>query len=180
MRRRKVGEITIDNEIRKYLHVRKSVQKAMRMAILSLKGKKTDSASSTLAKDDEAAAFVALLKEADAATIAVLESVLCLISGSRKTRSSSRWPFISKIMLKNRAASEEEKMDVNEFAEQDIALASLISHRTSKVHDLMQVQQLQNGLKNLDVKIRDLEEGLEGLLRRLIKSRVSLLNILDH
>lgn len=181
LRRRKVGESAIHDGIQNYLRLRKSVQKTMRKAILSLKGRKDDSKSPVLAKDDEAEAFVALLKEAEAATVAVFESVFCLISGSRQARSSSGWSFISKVMLKKRVATEEEeKVEENVFAKQDIALASPIGHKTGKVHDLVRVQQLQDGLKDLNLEIQDLEEGLQRLHRRLIKSRVSLLNITSH
>ncbi|OWM80476.1 uncharacterized protein LOC116197639 [Punica granatum] len=178
MCRRKAGESMLDIEIQKYLSVRKSVRKAMKKATSSLKARKDDSASSALIKEDEAAAFVTLLKEIKVATTAVFESVFCLLSGARQPRSSIAWSFISKVTLKRRAASTE--VDLNGFAKQDMALESLIRHKTGKVHDLTQVQQLQDGLKNLDLDIHDLEEGLESLHRRLIKSRVSLLNIINH
>lgn len=79
-----------------------------------------------------------------------------------------------------RVSSEAEKTDLNVFAKQDMALVSLISCRTSKIYDLMQVEQLQNSLQDLETDIQDLEEGLESVYRRLIKSRVSLLNILSN
>ncbi|OWM80483.1 uncharacterized protein LOC116197077 [Punica granatum] len=180
MRRRKGAGQVQDTEVQKYLSTRKSVQKAMKKAILRLKSAKNDSASSLLRKDDEAVAFISLLREVEAATTSVFESVFCLISGTRQTRSSSIWSLVSKMMLKKITTSEEGKMDLNEFTKQDMALESLLSHRTSKVQDLMQVEQLSVGLKNLDLDIQDLEEGLESLYRRLIKSRVSLLNILNQ
>ncbi|OWM80487.1 hypothetical protein CDL15_Pgr019767 [Punica granatum] len=61
-----------------------------------------------------------------------------------------------------------------------IALGSLIDYKMRKVYNVTQSEEMQNGLKNLEVDIQDLEEGLESLYRRLIKSRVHLLNILNH
>ncbi|OWM80486.1 uncharacterized protein LOC116195268 [Punica granatum] len=180
MRRRKGARQVHDTEIRKYLSTRKSVQKAMKKAILNLRSTKDDSASSLLGKDDEAAAIISLLREVEAATVAIFGSVFCLISGSRQPRSSSSWSLISKVMLKRRTICEEGKVDLNEFAKQDMALESVISHKLTKVHDAMQVEQLLDGLKNIDLDIQDLEEGLESLYRRLIKNRVSLLNILNQ
>lgn len=179
MRRRKGGENAHANEIRKYLSLRKSIKKEMKRAVSSLRSRK-DESSSIPVNNDEAAAFASLLMEVEAASSDVLRLVLCLISGSRQTSSSSSRSLISKVIPKRIVASEMEKADLNELAKQDMALESLISHRTTKVHDLIQVEQLQNNLKNLEIDIHDLEEGLESLYRRLIKSRVSLLNILSN
>ncbi|OWM80485.1 hypothetical protein CDL15_Pgr019765 [Punica granatum] len=169
MHRRKGDGQEHGTEVHKYLSTRKLAQKAIKKAILSLKSTKDDSASSLLGKDNEAAAFISLLREVEAATTSAFASVFCLIFGSRHPGSSSSWSLISKVMLKKRAASKEEKNDVNEFAKQDLVLESLISHKTSKIHDEMLVEQLLDGLKNLDLDIQDLEEGLEILYRRLIK-----------
>ncbi|OWM80484.1 hypothetical protein CDL15_Pgr019764 [Punica granatum] len=91
-----------------------------------------------------------------------------------------RMSLIPKVMLKKRGASQDEKIDVSEFSKQDTALESLISHKMRNVYDMMQLEQLQSGLNNLEVDIHDLEEVFENLQGRLIKSRVSLLNILNH
>ncbi|KAK4761346.1 hypothetical protein SAY87_006239 [Trapa incisa] len=179
MRRRKGGENALADEIRKYLSLRKSVKKAMKKAVSSLKSRKFESTSHVV--DDEAATFVSLLMEVEAASSAVLGSVTCLITSSRRRSSSCKSPsIISKLMHQRTVALEMEKADLNELAKQDIALESLVSRRTSKVHDLIQVEQLQNNLNILESDIENLEDGLESLSRRLIKSRVSLLNILSN
>lgn len=178
MRRRKGGEQVDVSEVQMYLSTRKSVQKAMKRGILSLKSKKDGSASSILGIDNEAAVFISLLREVEAATVALFESVFCFISGSRHPRTSSSWSLISKVMLKKRVVSKEEQIDQNELAKQDMALASLIGCRTRDITYPMQF--LGDNMKNLDLNIQDLEEGLEGLYRRLIKCIVSLLNILNQ
>ncbi|PKI63734.1 uncharacterized protein LOC116197873 [Punica granatum] len=176
MRRRNGSGNVLSGEVSKYLSMRKSVQKAMKKAILGLKATKDNSAASPLGEDDEATVFVSLLREVEVATVAFFESVLCFISGTRQLWSKNSRSLISKVVLKERTSSEEGKADINEFAKQAAALESLISHKTSTVHDLMQVERLQNGLKNLSLLILDLEEGLESLYRMLIETR-SLLNV---
>lgn len=60
----------------------------------------------------------------------------------------------------------DEETEVNEFAKVDAAF------RTSKSHS-------QNQLENLESCIQD-QEGLESLISQLIKTRLSLLNILNR
>lgn len=169
MRRGKGLEQVQNTSIRSYLGTRKSVQKAMKRAILSLNSKTDDSASSLLGKDGEAAVFISLLREVKAATIAVFESVFCFICGSRQPKLCSSRSLISKVMLNKRVASKEEQMDLNELAKQDMVLESLIGLRTSNIMHPMLVEQLQDGLKNLDLDIQDLEERLEGLIQAVDK-----------
>ncbi|KAK9944333.1 hypothetical protein M0R45_009906 [Rubus argutus] len=73
----------------------------------------------------------------------------------------------------------EEVAGTNEFEKVDAALCSLISHETKKDNTLP-VENVQNCLWELEMDIQDIEEGLECLFRRLIKARVSLLNIFNN
>ncbi|KAL6214127.1 hypothetical protein ACLB2K_013565 [Fragaria x ananassa] len=143
--RRRRGEESevLSSEIKKYLNSRKIVKKAIRKA-MNLKGMKT----SSLNNDQETIAIVSKLRDVEAVSFTIFESVLSFISG----------PKI--------ACDEEE---VNAFAEVDAALKSLKN-----------ADNAQNHLSNLESCIQDQEEGLESLFRQLIKTRVSLLNILDH
>lgn len=68
---------------------------------------------------------------------------------------------------------------MNEFEKVDTALCLLISHKTKKVNT-MQVEKVQNCLWKLEIDIEDIKEGLECLFRRLIKARVTLLNIFNN
>lgn len=179
LRRRKGGENVDADRVRKYLSTRKSVKKAMRKAISSWQSR-TDELSTLLHKGDEAAAFISLLMEVGAASSSVFKSVLGLVSGSSQHKPSSFSPLISKVMLMQRVAPEAEKAYLSVFSKQDMALESIIGSRTGKVYDLIQVEQLQNSPQDLETDIQDLEEGLESMYRMLIKSRVSLLNILSN
>ncbi|XP_024039378.1 uncharacterized protein LOC112098015 [Citrus clementina] len=82
--------------------------------------------------------------------------------------------MLKELILPKRIACQEDKNDVNEFGKVD---AALIDHKTIKSYNIFC---LQNQLKELESSIQYLEEGLESLSRRLIKARVSLLNILSN
>ena len=78
-------------------------------------------------------------------------------------------------MNSNRVVCEE----VDEFESGVEALRSLISLKTKK-SDISLEENARNELHKLEMCIHDLEEGIESLYRRMIKTRVSLLNILSH
>ncbi|GMN38268.1 hypothetical protein TIFTF001_007520 [Ficus carica] len=90
---------------------------------------------------------------------------------------SSCWSLVSKMMIKvNKVSCEEVINKLNEFASTDAALNLLIVKKS----DCTSEENAQIELQKLEMCIQDLEEGVESLYRRLIKTRVSLFNILNH
>ncbi|PQP92761.1 uncharacterized protein Pyn_09399 [Prunus yedoensis var. nudiflora] len=116
-----------------------------------------------------------MLKELDAVTVAVFESLLSFIAGSKSK--SSGWSLVSRLVQPKRVSCEgEETVDMNELEKVDAALNALITHdpKKSDYTTAMQVENVQIWLQDLETNIQDIE-GLECLFRRLIKARVSLL-----
>ncbi|KAL5858589.1 hypothetical protein ACOSQ3_006047 [Xanthoceras sorbifolium] len=163
LRRRRGDEIS--SEVKKYLSSRKSVKKTIKKALKGMEHK----CSSKIDEEHEA---VIILREVEAVTFTVFESLLSLISGP-KASSNSGWSLVSKLIQSKRIACEEEETSANEFAKLDAALSTL----TCKSDNIICVQ---NQLKELESSIENLEEVIECLSRHLIKSRVSLLNILNN
>ncbi|KAK0583478.1 hypothetical protein LWI29_037407 [Acer saccharum] len=163
LRRRRGDEIS--SEVKKYLTSRKTVKKTIRKALKGMENKCSS-------KTNEEHETITMLREVEASTFAVFESLLSLVSGP-KASSKSGWSLVSKLIHSKRIACEEEESDMNEFVKVDAALSTL----TSKSDNIICVQ---NQLKELESSIQDLEEGIECLSRHLIKSRVSLLNILNN
>ncbi|GMN38270.1 hypothetical protein TIFTF001_007521 [Ficus carica] len=91
---------------------------------------------------------------------------------------SSSWSLVSKLM-NSKKVSCEEVIKSNEFTSADAALNLLIGQKMKKSDSTLE-ENAQNELQILEMCIQDLEEGVEKLYRRLIKTRVSLLNILNH
>ncbi|EEF36645.1 conserved hypothetical protein [Ricinus communis] len=129
-------------------------KKAIQKAINNIKGLENKSYISSLECDNEIATFVSVLRESHP--------------------KPSSWTLVSKLMLHKRIASGEEEAVANEFSMTDAALESLMG---CTKYDNM--ENVQSQLKNLEECIQDLEEGTHSLFRRMIKARVSLLNIFN-
>lgn len=114
--RRRGGETGLISEVRKYLTSRKMVKKEIQKAMKNLKGTENRSTFSSLNKDDETFSVVSKLREVEAITLAVFESLLSFISGPKSQPSS--WSLVSKMMQSKKVACEE-ATEINEFAEVD-------------------------------------------------------------
>ncbi|KAE8706789.1 putative Eukaryotic translation initiation factor 3 subunit A [Hibiscus syriacus] len=156
------------NEVRKYLTSRKAVRKAICKALKNMKHMENK-----LSKDGETGAVISTLKQVEAVTINVLESLFFFISGPEAESKSSSWSLVSKLMHQKKVTCEEEEQKTNEIADVEATLCSLIKSGSTK-----NVENVQNELENSEMCIQDLDEGLESFFRRLIKARVSVLNIL--
>ncbi|KAK9944326.1 hypothetical protein M0R45_009899 [Rubus argutus] len=166
IRRRGDESGVLTSEIIKYLTSRKMVKRALHQAMANLEGMENRSTFSSLNKDQEINTIIGKLIEVEAVTLIVFESVLSFISGSKSKPRS--WSLVSK-MVQSKRIHGEEVAKVNEFTEVDAALKLFKSGDNA-----------HNQLNNLESCIQDQEEGLECLFRQLIKTRVSLLNILNH
>ncbi|CAI0407806.1 unnamed protein product [Linum tenue] len=153
IRRRQGG---LEGETRRYLKSRCMVKKAIQKALKGMDSKKSVSSNNI--------ETVAMLKEAESAVVEVLECLLLFIS--QTSSKSSSWSLVSKLMTNQKPVCQETSSNENEFAEVDASL------KTNKSGEEVQVH-----LKNLQPCIQDLEEGVEWLLRRVIKTRASILNI---
>ncbi|KAL5820229.1 hypothetical protein ACOSQ3_022111 [Xanthoceras sorbifolium] len=165
LRRRRGDEIS--SAVKSYLTSRKAVKKTIKKALKGMENK----CSSKISEEHET---ITMLREVEAVTFTAFESLLSLISGT-KASSKSGWSLVSKLIHSKRiACEEEEETHMNEFQELDAALSTLTSKSDNSAICV------QNQLKDLESSIQDLEEGIECLSRHLIKSRVSLLNILNN
>ncbi|KAL7257313.1 hypothetical protein ACSBR1_003588 [Camellia fascicularis] len=81
-------------------------------------------------------------------------------------------------MSRKSVASLEEETNntTNDFEKFDCVLQSLVGYKKSTSKNA----NLQNQLAKMELSIEDLKEELEYLFRRLIKTRVFLLNILNY
>ncbi|KAM6541112.1 hypothetical protein CsatB_005559 [Cannabis sativa] len=162
-------KVSLESEIKKYSASRKVVKKAIQKALKSLKGVESKDLAFNATKSSEISALVSVMREVEAVTLAALESLLSFISGPKTQSKLSGWSLVSKLVQSKRVAGDEDV--VNEFAKVD---AALLSQETNKAGQAM----LE--LKNLEMCVQDFEQMLESLFRRLIKTRVSLLNILNN
>ncbi|CAL0304245.1 unnamed protein product [Lupinus luteus] len=164
--RRKGADTGFTVEGGKYLASRKKMKKAIHNARADLKGMKFESN-----KDKEAFSVCSILKDAEAITMRSLESLL-LFRSDPKGQSNQKWSRISKLMQPAKVTCCSQESDSNEFVNVDEALRSLVSHKSSEDFD--------RHMEDLEICIQDLEVRVQQLSRQLIRTRVSLLNILSH
>nr|XP_028965035.1 uncharacterized protein LOC103454679 [Malus domestica] len=97
LRRTRGGESgALTSEANKSLSSKKIVEKAIRKALKNLKGIENRSTYSALNKDQEAIVIVSKLRDVEAVTVMVLESVLSFVSWPKSKPSS--WSLVSKTM----------------------------------------------------------------------------------
>lgn len=104
-----------------------------------------------------------LLMDAKSATLGMIGSLFFYMMGTKAHSSGS---LVAKIM-------ESKRVEETEFTKVDAALMSFMHNGDDGV-------KFDDVLKSMECSIQMVEDGLECLFRRLIKTRVVLLNILSH
>ncbi|XP_004500802.1 uncharacterized protein [Cicer arietinum] len=176
IRRKKGSEVELTSEVKKFLTSRKVVKKAISKALTNLKGNTKNCNILSTNKDHQTMVLINLLQDVEVATLSTFQTILQFISGTNTKSKSNNWISISKLIQSKRVGCSL-VIDENEFAQVDVALQSFVFSKNNKFE---QVNDLQNNLEKMELCIQDFEEGLEFLFRRLIKIRVSILNILNH
>ncbi|XP_030527298.1 uncharacterized protein LOC115738727 [Rhodamnia argentea] len=167
-RRRKRGDSSFAYEVEAYINSRKKLTKVISKYLRNLKKKGPNKGS-----PDEAT--LSILREAGEISLSVFQSLLrffALASASSKPRG---WSLVSKLLEAKRVSCDGGE-ETNEVQGLD---ATVLSLRSSK--DIInQIGDLSKRLDALELSIQEIEEDLECIFRRLVKLRVSLLNIVNH
>ncbi|KAL9684563.1 hypothetical protein QQ045_022868 [Rhodiola kirilowii] len=142
----------------KYLAGRKAVKKLIQKALRNLKGLQTT-------KNEQDSCFtVSMLREVEKVTLSALESLLSFVSGPKDQS------LVSKLMLSKSSKSE----STSEFEQIDASMQSIVKHKT------VGIDNIRADVADLSLNIEDLESGVECLYRHLIKTRVTILNIVSN
>ncbi|CAM8920650.1 unnamed protein product [Rhodiola kirilowii] len=131
--------------------VKKLIQKVLRKQITT--------------KEQDSFFVVSMLREVEQVTLSVLESLLSFVSGPKDKS------LVSKLMNVSKSTCPE---TANEFEQIDAAMQSIVKHKASGINNI------QVDIADLGSSIQDLESGIDCLHRHLIKTRVTLLNILSN
>ncbi|KAK1326224.1 hypothetical protein QJS10_CPA01g00286 [Acorus calamus] len=122
--------------------------------------------------------IVRLLNEVRALTISIFHFVLLFVGQTSPKRKMSKWSLVSRSVHRSAVACEGEQVKNSEVEVVALSLYNICYHKSSKdIIDEERFSEAQKQLEALDVSIDRLESGLERMFRRLIQTRVSLLNI---
>ncbi|KAK8987384.1 hypothetical protein V6N11_027136 [Hibiscus sabdariffa] len=125
-------------QVKKYLTSKNAAKKAILKALKSWKHKEITQTTAS----NETGSMVSILREVQAVTLGVLQSLLSFTFGAKKESQARRWSFVSKLLHTKKVSSEGERQ-INEM---ENAEASLLSLATSK-SDMMQIEKVRNELK---------------------------------
>ncbi|XVF03733.1 hypothetical protein REPUB_Repub05bG0019300 [Reevesia pubescens] len=173
--RRSWGKSGLANDVRAFMVSRKELNKMVSQCFKNLKGMDRKCKLTALHKDSEMVAVVSLLREAEEISLEVFDSLLSFLSLPKPSSKPNPWSIVSKLLHSKRASCEE--VETSEAEKLD---AELILMKSGKDIKLVQVQNVLKGLEAFQSTIKETEEELECVFRRLLKTRVSLLNILNH
>ncbi|KAL6531922.1 hypothetical protein OROMI_028285 [Orobanche minor] len=168
------------DDLSEFISSRKTTKKMIQKSLRDITSFKNKSSVLALDKDHETIAVISMLKEAESTTLELIEALLVSVSGGAKSHSSG-WCLVSRLIRSRKTSVGQDQDNISrstlEFGDLDATLSKIVSFRTSKYGSVVQIDDLQQQLRDMDGTIQVVEERLECLFKRLIKSRVSLLNM---
>ncbi|KAK4390897.1 hypothetical protein Sango_2153000 [Sesamum angolense] len=166
--RRNRGEAAMENGIKAYMTSRKKINKMVKNF------QNFDKKCTALSDEESDLKAIVTIQKTEAFGYSVLKSVLILLSGEKGRSKKRNWSFLSKF---TRTSSVDSEKDQECGAE---SLLSLELQRSGKDMNTIDVQNVLKQLKASEMAIQELEEELEAFFRSLVKTRVSLLNTINH
>lgn len=168
--RRRKGDSSIEKSIAEYNFFTKKVKKNAKKLIASLKHMDNKFGVSPLLNEDHH--VIKVLREVIVVSMSIFQSLLSFLAAPASNTKATKWLFVAKLMHKRVAC--EENSSNNELQCVDESLSTLLSDVT----DMEKMQATRERLEALENAIESLEYGLERVFRNLVKTRVSLLNVM--
>ncbi|XP_052484971.1 uncharacterized protein LOC105779550 isoform X2 [Gossypium raimondii] len=171
-RRRRSDDPIIANDAKAYLASRKKANKLINKSLRDLKINKCG-----FADVDEATC--SMLRDVEGVTFTVLKSVFSYITATMPEPKSTNWSLVSKLVHSRCVTCKGRGSETNELERVNALLCGLIGYKSKKCGDMSNENAVIE-LQRLETSIEDVEDGIECVLKLLIKTRVSILNILSH
>ncbi|BAT99920.1 hypothetical protein LR48_Vigan06g056700 [Vigna angularis] len=178
LRRRKVGDLVIQNHVSSYWSLRRNTRKQCTKYLVLLKNTEESSfgASPPLDLNQHLSAVVRVLREASLITSCIFQSLMSFLSSPiLRSKVTNKWRFVSRVMRKGRVVQ-----NVNELEKVDLALCRMLMDNPAKDFEVENIQFAHKGLEAVLVVIEGLENGLDCLFKHLINTRVSFLNLVSN
>ncbi|KAK2373219.1 hypothetical protein QL285_074270 [Trifolium repens] len=106
----------------------------------------------------------------------IFRSILSFLVGSSSKSKATKWFKVAKLMHKRTISCEENLENFNELQCVEASLRTLLR----KGSNVAKMQATQEKFEALENAIEMIENGLDSVFRRLVKTRVSLLNIITQ
>jgi hypothetical protein len=133
-------------------------------------------ASTLLHQDQEVVTVIRVLREVIVMNISIFQSILSFLVGSASKSKAAKWLKVAKLMHKRTISCEENMENFNELQCVEASLKILLSEGS----DVAKMQATHENFEALENAIEMIENGLESVFRRLVKTRVCLLNIMTQ
>ncbi|GAB4828416.1 hypothetical protein Ancab_035414 [Ancistrocladus abbreviatus] len=171
--RRSVGGMGLEN----YIVSRKKIKKMLSKCFANLKKVENTCTMSQLDKEGNPVSSVRMLRDAEVVSLLGLKSILVFVSGTKVGVGRRGWSLVAKLMQSKHASCETDS-EANEVEKIDRALYYMASKKMSV--DRKTLQNLLKQLESLESTVSELEDGLVLVSRCLLKTRISLLNAVNH
>lgn len=185
IRRRKVGDSSMESSVNSYICLKKKMKKEIGQSLATLKHMDNKFENLIIPLDldhNHLSIVVRVLREACLVTSSAFRLLFLFLSTTTPLKSKPRkWLLVSMMVQKGFVVCDNQQKIINEFERVDMALGNLFVHN-SKEEDIVneKFQYAQTSLEILETSIERLENGLDCLFRVMIHNRVSLLNTISH
>ncbi|XP_021732269.1 uncharacterized protein LOC110699083 [Chenopodium quinoa] len=160
---------TVDVGVHSYVISRKKVNKVLSKCLLTLKKSEK---SRALAQSENACAIIRTLKETETICLTTLKSLLPFIMG-KKISQTRGWSLVAKLVKSKTVSTDADNLSEVEYI--DHALCAL-----SDKYSAAETKDVMNKLDTLETIVQELENSMQSVSRCFIKTRVSLLNLLNQ
>ncbi|KAJ8764284.1 hypothetical protein K2173_006024 [Erythroxylum novogranatense] len=174
LRRKRGGEGCLTGEINAFCESRKLLNKVACKCLRTLR--KDRICTTNLDANSNQETLINKLRNVEETGLSAFGSILSLISQAQANLKQSGWSTLSKF-FQSKSVSCESNVSAFELEKID---AELLILKSSKGVNFVAVQNVLKGLEALESKMLEMEEELAFVYRQLLKTRVSLLNILNN
>ncbi|CAH2076603.1 unnamed protein product [Thlaspi arvense] len=201
-RSKKGGEFSLESDVDAYVAMRKEIKKEIKKYMAM--SNETDACLESRVwcgdDDQEISALVRLMQETSVITCFVLRTVLSFLSSPKGLKANNHhhhkgWGIVMKLVKKGIDHHHQDKRDHDEKGfscleleamEADIGKLVVMTTREDQEEEKETSEEVSERIqcalvrsKSVEEAMEELEEGLEGLFKVMIQTRVSLLNILS-